>query len=913
MDPVGWRSLIPACSQYSAQGGFPIAAYSEFMPPPRIGKKPYGSFELDCPLQEGDPWGWYLSSGEVEHELMPGFGNIAQQILETTVALTTGHGAHRVGRLHLQGNPYWAASLTDGAALAQERFVFLSPLALAKTQDDKGRVRWSLFGASTYGPARAFWRSFFTAQGSELPREDALNAIRKILAAVYGLSEAVLEDLKTAGFRVRPCDAGPWSEGPLPSWTREFVLEPDALASCRYLLTFTPFTLLSAPIQAAYLSGALALLPSPATMVFWGSPLIAKLRSTLPFADQLLLLAAVARHEGRGVRVPQSGWLHHRHPGQAEHDAGLGPLNDSYRRTHRWQRVLREDDDASFAREDHIHSVLFSTHPDDVRLYGKPMARNAQIWSSDFESVLHGPAASGDDIERAMARMRDGGSFGYRFFYPPMQVGESALFWHRPLVAYWNGRDKSAALVNAGLEGYVAAVDTGGLESQSLVELSPRFRPAAKIASNVLCSHGTSDAHAEKLFQSVFGPDKNQPDLSRALTFTQTANRTFEVRYWKTIADLAEGRYRNKNSGDCVSDAATRAALSHLGPDLDPLANHLLAYYRGLALRMGVADRVLVGDMPFQWKTDFRFPWMGGWLQNREGNSFERDLITVIPGKNRAEAVIMADHYDTAYMEDVYGDRPGVQGSGARLAAAGADDNHSATAALMMGARIFFDLSRRGELDCDIWLVHLTGEEFPADCLGARALTERLIEDILTLRDDQGVEHDLSKARIRGVFVLDMIAHNNDHAPDIFQIAPGTTRESLGLARIAHQASCDWRAGSEIWNRKLRHQCGKGRRSPNGATVPAIAQHLAPHGEVRLHNNPRSTLFNTDGQIFSDAGIPTVLFMENYDINREGYHDTHDTMANIDLDYGAAFAAITIETVARAASNRFLAGILRPR
>ena len=85
-----------------------------------------------------------------------------------------------------------------------------------------------------------------------------------------------------------------------------------------------------------------------------------------------------------------------------------------------------------------------------------------------------------------------------------------------------------------------------------------------------------------------------------------------------------------------------------------------------------------------------------------------------------------------------------------------------------------------------------------------------------------------------------------------------------------------------------------------------MAQYLSPRGEVRLHDNPRSTLFNTDGQIFSDAGLPTVLFMENYDINREGYHDTHDTMANIDLDYGAAVAAIAIETVARAASvHRF--------
>jgi hypothetical protein len=81
----------------------------------------------------------------------------------------------------------------------------------------------------------------------------------------------------------------------------------------------------------------------------------------------------------------------------------------------------------------------------------------------------------------------------------------------------------------------------------------------------------------------------------------------------------------------------------------------------------------------------------------------------------------------------------------------------------------------------------------------------------------------------------------------------------------------------------------------------AAMVHTLGHGEVRAPDDPRSSLYNTDGQIFSDAGIPAVLFMKNYDINRVGYHDTHDMMANIDLDYGAAVAAIAIETVALAA------------
>jgi len=42
----------------------------------------------------------------------------------------------------------------------------------------------------------------------------------------------------------------------------------------------------------------------------------------------------------------------------------------------------------------------------------------------------------------------------------------------------------------------------------------------------------------------------------------------------------------------------------------------------------------------------------------------------------------MADHYDTAFMEDKYDKDRG--GSGARLSACGADDNYSATAALML-------------------------------------------------------------------------------------------------------------------------------------------------------------------------------------------------------------------------------------
>src|SRR2546422_11569765 len=100
-------------------------------------------------------------------------------------------------------------------------------------------------------------------------------------------------------------------------------------------------------------------------------------------------------------------------------------------------------------------------------------------------------------------------------------------------------------------------------------------------------------------------------------------------------------------------------------------------------------NKALAGELHFQWKTDFDFSWSGGWLKNQEGSTHERDLVVVIPGRDRRRAVIMADHYDTAYMEDRYANGSGQ--AGPRLAASGAEDNHAATAPRLGGAPIVLD------------------------------------------------------------------------------------------------------------------------------------------------------------------------------------------------------------------------------
>jgi hypothetical protein len=944
------------------------------MPAPRLGPKPYGRGDLSL-FPDKDPWGWNVSEYEEAFQLRPGLECLAKQFVGAMVHLGRGEPAHGISRGKLADNPYWPAALAQRAgSLPHERYVVLMPLALSRTQDDKGRLRWTFFGGSEQGPARAFWKGFYSAPGREIAEDEVLGFIRRLLAAAYGEPAKNLVDLRRAGFRILPRKEGSptssWREGPLPQWTAPFLWTPrQSPKSVKYLLTFRPFGELPEALQRAYGAGKLHLLPFPGSLLFWGAESYLQLAHELPLATQIPLLHSAARHLApAGLQVPQSGWLHEPRPGKPSTGDHYGPVRNTFKRTHRWARVHRDEDELALeAREEKVLHVLFSSSPDDMGLYGKPMARNVQMWTHDFHALLDGPRAEPAAIKKAEHVVVQGGLFGYRFQYPAMRVGLHEVYWHRPLVAFLSPHTEQPAVLPEAPLGYLTAYRADQPNLEHPLELWPRLlqrdlhveaihlfehahdprphqtvgnvrklldireffanRPTSRsLARQVLTlpKHKTLDDWLDSLPERATNcqrgrrlaeelrrgiepaptspPPARKPEAAPSLTLEGTARRPFEVAYWKTIAGLAEGKYITKDNADCVRDSVTQACLPHGHRDLDALGDYLLAYYARTVKAAGLTGKALVGDLPFPWRTDFDFSWMGGWQKNQEGELHERDLIVVIPGRDRGRAVIMADHYDTAYMADHYEKEYG--GNGARLAACGADDNHSATAALMLGAPLFLELSKAGKLACDIWLVHLTGEEFPADCLGARHLTQQLVQGTLHMRLASGDGHDLSNVRVQGVYVLDMVAHNNDRDRNVFQISPGTGRESLWLAYQAHLANEAWNRSTAAWNqRPARRNAARYRRSPHGRAVPEVAPHPSLSGEVRLPYDPRSTLYNTDGQIFSDAGVPVVLFMENYDINRSGYHDSHDTMANIDLDYGAAVAAIAIESVARAASE----------
>lgn len=942
MPRSGWKSLFPASSTRRPQAISPIAAYSEFMPPPRLGLLPSGR-EANTPFSEDDPWGWQVAEHEEAYELRPGLEHVAHQVLGALGRLVRGEPAHGLARSKLENNPYWPPDLAEHVGkLAHERLVGLMPLALSKTQDDKGRVRWTLFGGSEQGPARPFWRSFFTAPKRERPAVEAVDFLRRLLAAAYHDPAVQAGDLRSAGLRILPQGKLPaplpdWPEGRLPRWTAPLLMsERESLRGVRYVLTFRPFGKLPAAIRRAYLAGALHLIPSPSCLIPWGVCTYTKLRDELPLATQVPLLNLVARHYGAGgVRVPQSGWMHEPRQDRPAPPDHHGAPRNTFVRTHRMARVRRDEtaEPALYAREDHMAHVLFCTAENDLGLYGKPMARNVQLWTDDAQLLLDGPRATPAELEHAARTVAEGGLFGYRMQYPAMRVGETEVYWQRPLVAFFPpGAHEPAVLADAPL-GYLTAYRADRPDPQHAVELWPRLlerepylaaielfrrpddpRPhqtsldcrklldaratlgeplprsfAARMLSEPETDavdlwldslpHRAGDTDRGRRLAAVLRQQLQPPEPGpdEPLTFSKTARRGFAAALEKIIAELAGGRFPNRNNADCARDPATRARLVHHRRDLEPLGDELLARHTRALSAANMNGRALVGELPFRWRTDFAFDWSEGWQASQGPDPAERDLVVVIPGRNRKRAIIMADHYDTAYMEDRY------KQQGARLAARGADDNTSATAALLLAAPVLSELARAGRLGCDVWLIHLTGEEFPADCLGARHVADEVIARSMSLRLPGGRQHDLAQVEVAGAFILDMVAHENPKRPGVFQIAPGVGRASMRLALAAHHATAAWNA--------LAAKSGRGR---DAGLHPMI-------GQIRPHDDPRSTLYNTDGQVFSDAGIPVVLFMEDYDIDRTGYHDSHDTMAGIDRAYGAALIAIAIESVARAA------------
>ena len=957
----GWQKMLAGYPWFDCEGCYPLPAYSEFMPSPLVGRKPLGDIDPRV-LHEDDPSGWWISEIEEEYEIRPGIEHSGKQIFHSILKLGKGlpeHHIHGHGGQNLKDNPYWPDDLAAMTGkLPHERFVTLLPMMLSRTQDDKGRVIWSLFGNSIHDPEQIFWKNFYVAPGVEKPADESITFFTTLLEKAYGLKLSGKDSLAGAGFRILSS-----ADASALSWTKPFLINDDsALDGVRYLVTFRAFSSLPPAVKKMYLSGKLNLIPFTGSLVFWGMPGYLKLQKKTALAGQIPMLNLVVRNRGiGGLKVPQAGWFHESRPGNKQVNISEELLHYTFHRTNRWQRLHRYQDELNEdAKKFKLVKVFFSTEDDSLGLYDKPLARNVQIWTHDFNMILDGPHSNKKQILLAEEEILKGGLYGYRFFSPPMRTGEYDIYWHRPLVAWLSPDDDSPVISSDLITGHLAGYHRNDKSMASPIEMWPRFykRPvylsalhdflskndhySHQTAFNIISlfeawnmqnmkplswsyafhllnisKHKTFEQWLDELSVHACNPEtgkwmreeimrilepENTGNNEEALTFGSTANREFEVRWWNEIKFLAHGYFMNTDNADRVKDNATLNQKHGKQRDLEKLGDYFISRHQKSISDAGMEGKAFCGELPFKWQTDFDYSLYGGWSGNQNGTHYERNILVVIPGKNRSQAVVFGDHYDTAYMEDVYD--KGRGGTGARISANGADDNYSASTTLLLAAPIFLKMSAEGKLERDIWLVHLTGEEFPSDCMGARNLCKTIIEKNIKLNPNSDKPVDLSKTEVVGVYVMDMIGHNRDNDQDIFQISPGKSAASLYLGQQAHIANRIWNRSVHEWNKSPeRIHSNRGKRISGIEEIPETAKFLPLSGEVRTQYNPHSSIFNTDGQVFSDVGIPVVLFMENYDINRTGYHDTKDTMENIDLDFGAAFASIAIESVARVATN----------
>src|SRR5947209_7075119 len=94
---AGWKQLIPDAGWCHGAGRYPLDAYSEFMPPPRLGVKPYGDDPPNPQLfHDDDPFGWWVHEFEEARELRPGLQQVADQIVLKFVGLLSGKQEHGI-------------------------------------------------------------------------------------------------------------------------------------------------------------------------------------------------------------------------------------------------------------------------------------------------------------------------------------------------------------------------------------------------------------------------------------------------------------------------------------------------------------------------------------------------------------------------------------------------------------------------------------------------------------------------------------------------------------------------------------------------------------------------------------------------------------------------------------------------
>ena len=295
MNLTGWERLRADAEWCRGQGSFPIAAYSEYMPPPWLGVKPYGTPTRACSRPRTTGAGASANmSGPIG--CAPACATwpaaASRRWCASAAARPRAHLAAEAARQPLLaagiGRPRRPAGartpcpdLVVGPVAHPER-QGASPvdaIRLQRTRAGAGLLARLLHGTRTRGAGRG--HSCLLSPAARLGlrrfREGGERSRTRWPAASCRLEKMI-------AFR-----SGPRSPSPAGARSCSGVKGP-ASSAVRFLLTFRPFARLPAAVQEAYVRGELHLLPFPGSLLFWGTPAYRKLQRELPFAMQVPLL-----------------------------------------------------------------------------------------------------------------------------------------------------------------------------------------------------------------------------------------------------------------------------------------------------------------------------------------------------------------------------------------------------------------------------------------------------------------------------------------------------------------------------------------------------------------------------------------------------------------------------------------------
>src|SRR4051794_18752135 len=123
---------------FHGEGNFPLRAYSQYMPSPYVGIKPYAPERVHAAATFGcgDASALDIDEYELAHDLEPGLDRIADHLVLELGRLVRGE-PHALSKTLLANNPAWPAELAHAAQdrkLAHDPLVVIVPLALSRSQ-----------------------------------------------------------------------------------------------------------------------------------------------------------------------------------------------------------------------------------------------------------------------------------------------------------------------------------------------------------------------------------------------------------------------------------------------------------------------------------------------------------------------------------------------------------------------------------------------------------------------------------------------------------------------------------------------------------------------------------------------------------------------------------------------------------